>query len=411
VRLSHPTVRAIRLNFIDGATFVSLAGALIPRERIVLSKADSSLIIYVGPASGTGTLKDLQALLDVYDLRNSAATLIPLKGGDAGDVATNVSRSLGLSDSGFPRILPLQRNKALLVIAPRGFDLADIYRLVEGLDHLTADDSKPIRSITPRQRTAEEIMTALQNLVTQSSGAGGRGGPSGERSAATDPQPVGSIGDADGGSSLRGTLGAKDDLTAESSPFHIGGRGPAGGGDAMSNLSGLRHLVSAATADRSTNRILFSGTAAEFAILKRAVDVLDQSGGQILIEAVVLQVALTDQLQYGVQYALNNARIFGTPVSGSLNTSGASTDGLILQLGGASFQAVIHALDSVTNVSIISDTTGSDPGPWAVSVDLGRFGAVSLVAAGRKSAPTTAGPGAAAPSSTISEGLVASVSA
>jgi len=83
---------------------------------------------------------------------------------------------------------------------------------------------------------------------------------------------------------------------------------------------------------------------------------LDVVPSQVLIEAVIAEVDLNDDLQYGVQWALQNK--WGTPTA---SFSGAVTGGLAAvfpgfnyALSAGSVAATLSALNSLTHVNVLS---------------------------------------------------------
>ena len=403
VRLSRNIVRALRLNFIDNQTFASLAGNLIGRDRLVMPANDPSLVVYIGPAAGGGSLEELRPLLDIFDLRNTEALLIPLQRRNPATVARQVQEVLGGSNGGIPRVIPLPQRHSLLLVTPRGFDLSNVSQLVSAIDAGTPEEAAPVRTYTPRYRTAAELVSLLRSLGGASAAAasapndaasGGMPAPSPTQGPAAAPSGASAANAAPGPSassasepasvllgplsappppaSLRSALSGSVDATPEDDP------------------SSLRALLASANVDRQTNRIIFAGSEADFTRLRHALDALDRGGGQIMVEAVIMQVQLNDQLQYGVQYALNNAHIFGTPISLTDTTGLATAAGLVFNLGQTSSQVIVSALDSVTNVSVISS-----PKILTVSGETARFHFGSSVPVLASTLTTSQGNGAA----------------
>ena len=72
-----------------------------------------------------------------------------------------------------------------------------------------------------------------------------------------------------------------------------------------------------AVADRDNNTILIVATQSEYSIIEAALKRLDVPARQVLIEVTIAQVALTDDLKYGVEwYFTNGARAGGRAVPG-----------------------------------------------------------------------------------------------
>jgi general secretion pathway protein D len=59
------------------------------------------------------------------------------------------------------------------------------------------------------------------------------------------------------------------------------------------------------TADRTNNALIVAATAQDYAPIRAAIEQLDIPPLQVLIEATVAEVTLTNQLQFGLQYAFN----------------------------------------------------------------------------------------------------------
>lgn len=55
------------------------------------------------------------------------------------------------------------------------------------------------------------------------------------------------------------------------------------------------------TADRSTNAIMVYSNQEDYLVIERALESLDRPRLQVAVDAMVAEVTLTDQLQYGVQ--------------------------------------------------------------------------------------------------------------
>jgi general secretion pathway protein D len=87
----------------------------------------------------------------------------------------------------------------------------------------------------------------------------------------------------------------------------------------------------------------------------RVIQGLDVVASQVLIEAVIAEVALNDDLQYGVRWQLSKA---GTPTatfSNALTGSvGAVFPGFNYAINAASIAATLSALNALTHVNVIS---------------------------------------------------------
>ncbi len=124
-----------------------------------------------------------------------------------------------------------------------------------------------------------------------------------------------------------------------------GGGGQAQG--ASGNYLGGRVLV-----DAISNRIIFTGTATDYASLEQLLIKLDTPAPQVSIEVMVAEVTLTDATSLGVN-------LFGTEVRGdgiAVGDSGspvADGAGLLLTFTGPEFRAALNAQASNNRVNIL----------------------------------------------------------
>lgn len=104
--------------------------------------------------------------------------------------------------------------------------------------------------------------------------------------------------------------------------------------------------------DPSGNRIIFTGTATEFAQLRSLLTTLDTPAPQVVIEVMIAEVTLTDNTNLGVQ-------LFGTEVHGDGVLSGGTEGiklgggGLLMSFIGPDFRAQLNAQASNNRVNIL----------------------------------------------------------
>ncbi len=122
--------------------------------------------------------------------------------------------------------------------------------------------------------------------------------------------------------------------------------GGQGQGSSGSYLGG-RVLV-----DPISNRIIFTGTATDYASLEQLLNKLDTPAPQVAIEVMVAEVTLTDETSLGVN-------LFGTEVRGdgiAVGDSGSPVGdgaGLLLTFTGPEFRAALNAQASNNRVNIL----------------------------------------------------------
>ncbi len=117
------------------------------------------------------------------------------------------------------------------------------------------------------------------------------------------------------------------------------------------------------TADPSDNSIVIYSNQDDYRVIERSLRELDRPQLQVVIEATIAEVTLTNALQYGVQYYLGSSDVRAGSNNGSISLSTSSTSALLSQalpglnvlLGSqASPKVILSALQSLTSVKVLS---------------------------------------------------------
>jgi general secretion pathway protein D len=117
----------------------------------------------------------------------------------------------------------------------------------------------------------------------------------------------------------------------------------------VAGASGLR-----LTADPRTNSIILLADDSEYRNVLDIVRQLDAPPPQVLIEATIAEVTLTDRLRFGVQWFFDDGDLTGGFSSGSNDDAASSFPGLSIRYLDLDVRAVLNALSSVTDVQLIS---------------------------------------------------------
>ena len=164
---------------------------------------------------------------------------------------------------------------------------------------------------------------------------------------------TGSIGA--GGSSLGGSgLGSAGRLggSALGSGLRQGAVQTTGQGAGTLNLGSVRVV-----ADEVNNALLIYGPRSDYDRIESALRRLDIRSAQVLIEASIVEVTLSDDLKYGLQWAFNDKErngLFGAGQVGQLpnNSSGGFSYTLTNSLG--TVRATLNALAGKSLIKVIS---------------------------------------------------------
>ena len=263
------------------------------------------------------------------------------------------------------QIVPNTRTNEIFAMG-RPVDIVFVEGLVRGFDS-PSDTRNYLRRKLKFLAVADFLPVAEQALQRAFSGnaeggsASAGGGGAGGRSTGANFGGAGggnarSTGSARGAGSTGGSFGG-----GSSSGFGgSGGAGGSGGGVGGSSL-GEPNVSSAPesmlvgrtllVADNITNSIVIQGPPASLEIINQLLDEIDVKAEQVMISCVFGQLALGDDLNYGIDY-LRTIETRGDNAIGGRGGSGGS--GVNLPLDGAAF----------------------DPGDFAASAGLGIYGKI-----------------------------------
>lgn len=106
--------------------------------------------------------------------------------------------------------------------------------------------------------------------------------------------------------------------------------------------------------DTVGNRILFTGTAVEFARLHGLLVALDTPPQQVMVEVTIAEVTLDDETRVGLEWFFNHSQSNGVLSGGTLGGLNLQAAGLGLKFQGADLQAAFNAFASNSKVNILS---------------------------------------------------------
>lgn len=136
-------------------------------------------------------------------------------------------------------------------------------------------------------------------------------------------------------------------------PANGGGRDPLQSGSGQQGVGGGGQFLNGRVlTDPIGNRIIFTGTASEFAQLRSLLTTLDTPAPQVVIEVMIAEVTLSDNTSLGVQ-------LFGTDVRGDGTLTGGTegieigAGGLLMAFTGPDFRARLNAQAGNNRVNIL----------------------------------------------------------
>jgi general secretion pathway protein D len=308
----------------------------------------------------------------IQRVQNTAPAINLPQGNPGGAVAAAAGLDGGSAGEEVPiQIVPNTRTNEIFAMG-RPVDIVFVETLIAGFD-APSDTRNYLRRKLKFLAVADFLPVAEQalqrafsgNTEGGSAGGGAAGGAAGGGGRSTGANFGG--GGGTGGSRTTGSSrGGSSSSTSATGGSSFGGGGTAGGGGGGGAGGGGGSLgepnVSSApesllvgrtllVADNITNSIVIQGPPAGLEIITRLLDEIDVKAEQVMISCVFGQLALGDDLSYGIDY-LRQIENRGDNAVGGRGGSGGS--GANLPLDGAAF----------------------DPGDFAASAGLGIYGKI-----------------------------------
>jgi general secretion pathway protein D len=404
----------VQLHYASAEDLAKVLQPYVGEGGKIVADAGRNALLISGDPSARVSLLGLVQTFDTDILGRQSYALLPVSVGDVKDFASALQDAMrgqsGGALAGMVRVVPLTRINAVLVVSPqsryidqarRVFALIDRARQqtvrswhVYYLQNSHAEDIAYVlqQAFTPGNVTAQPTSTqaGAQRMANAVGGLGNRfgagGGMQGGYGGGMQGGYGGGMQGGYGGGGLGGLSaggisgvpvagtatggGAPAVATPGVSPQQQQAPaastnpllGPLEGGGAGSNPDTLRIIP-----DDQNNAVLLYGTQREVNTIEAMLHKIDILPLQVRIDAVIAEVTLNDNLQYGTQFFFKSGGLNGilsnatqstatTPtLTPSQVTLNMSFPGFFIGghgLGGAPF--AINALQAVTQVSVLS---------------------------------------------------------
>ncbi len=323
-------IRTIRVARGSAEDLVDLLNVLLPSGNAVTAVPGTNNLAVRGDPTQFDAIENLVNTLIDTGISRQTVSVVPLRESAPETVATEMTQFYEARGFEGITIIPLEARQALLIAAESRQTVNAARQLAREFD-VDRRDRPTLRVVQLTHLPAPDMASQL----TQIFGDGAQVAPPAETNG-----------------NQSNILAAARDL-ANPGAAAAEDDGPAAGQVAVSTPGGGDISI---VADSRNNALLIRSTYAEFIRIQEVVRALDMPLAQVAIEATIIEVDITDQLQYGVQTFLQGAGFSfrSSTAAGPADPGGAGLVGVITGSGSTSVSAVITALQSVTNVRVIS---------------------------------------------------------
>lgn len=366
-------IRIVQLKYVAATEVARVLEPMMPKGSIVQADDARNILALKGSPGEIDSMLDTISIFDVDVMRGMSFAVVPVKTAQPEKLADEL-KAVFSSDKEGPlkgrvRFIANARLGAILVVTSQPSYLSRAQTWIKRLDAKVDGAERQLHVYQVQNRPAAELAGILQSMFSDQikvvrkptrsvsprsrevsvsdnagngSGAGApmNPGPGGQPGIGQDRVPTSGSGD------LRGLARLLNNDGGSSSADPMETSSPNSGGDEPP-----LKIVS----DDTKNSLLIMANDRDYQRILRVVQGLDVVPSQVLIEAVIAEVDLNDDLQYGVQWQLQKG---GTPTAtfSNIATGGVSSifPGFNYAFNAANVAATLSALNSLTRVHVIS---------------------------------------------------------
>lgn len=272
------------LTYISVESALEILTPLVEPGGTVMRISNSNTLAV---SASRGQLSRVNELLDLIDddpFRNQGIQLYPLSNASAGDVAEELQDILVLIEGGSPafQVQALERINSLLVTAPasRGFD--EISRWIRILDADRQEQAEQLFQYQVKNLNATELATTLTEVFRRED----------------DTETVRNDNEQNRG----GERELVAELNEQGEPV-FRNQSSAAAGPTVSTVAVSADLRVTIVADDATNTLLIRSNPRDYRQLLAIINQLDTAPLQVMLNAAIAQVVLTDDTAFGVDWS------------------------------------------------------------------------------------------------------------
>ena len=337
----------MRTDFVPVEELADTVRLFVSDGAPIITFKRQNLMIITDYSDNVARIRELVGMLDNSFMATDLVDLIKIENNNAVDIADELKKIFAISaadnaNTGIS-ILPFERLNAIFVMAGTKRGLDTVRHWIEELDTYDGNKYQTFVYIV-KDSTASNIATMLAALYSDdganTAASGGRtqgasqtGSSSSLLSQALGSSDIGSFGSAQ-------QLGPRLNTSTPSITSVILRGGP------FSNLRDEVRIV----VDEINNVLHIQSTLADYRFLMSAIEKMDVSPRQVLIDAKIYEVILNNDLTYGFRGALEALRDDNMTTAGFLQKDGSDV------LGGISLDNIFARIGSTRQITLAIET-------------------------------------------------------
>jgi general secretion pathway protein D len=367
VRAAGHQTRVIPIKNVAVKDIADIIKPLVHDKTILNVDDKRNILVAAGSADEIARVMDMIYTFDIDLLKGRSFGLFPLAHVDPETIIEELEgifyqKGKG-DDSEFFKFMPIARLNSVLAVTRQAHYLTDIEDWIYRLDKANTASGGGVNVYKVQHVDAGELADTLNDIFTdgksQSKSAKVAPGEKAE-SISNQQEPFGSGSSSSGLDSSSGSSSSP----SESNTSMSGNLGvfaanqieekaalgdSANGSIKVSNVGKVKII-----ADEPNNSVIIVASAQDYEVILPVIEQLDVMPLQVLIDATVVQVTLTDELKYGISWYLREGNSQTLLNSAATIAGAVSTGGLSTFYNAGSVKALLTAEAKLDNVNIIS---------------------------------------------------------
>lgn len=348
-------VRVIPVRNVAVDNISDLIKPLLHDKTLLSVDSRRNLLVVSGAADELARIVDMVNTFDIDILKGRSFALFPLAHVDAETLIKELDevfyKKAKNDEDQFFRFIPIERLNAVLAITHQARYLKDIEQWVTRLDRANSTTGGGVNVYKVQHVDAVELADTLNDIFGNGSNSSSQ--RRNKPKLANDKK----AGELTNKTADKAAADKKVTTSQQQRAVSNGGTGDA----KVSNVGDVRII-----ADEGNNSLIVVATAQEYEIIRPVINQLDVMPLQVLVDATIVEVTLTDSLKYGLQWYFNHSNggensmnssslsFEKTTVAGAAAAAATGGFGYSFLSKSSDIGAVLNAQASNNNVNVIS---------------------------------------------------------
>ena len=332
-------IQVIPLQYIGVQDMKKVLGPVLPKHAIVQIDINRNLLFITGTAAELTNTLELVNLFDIDIMQGKSVGFFPLTYVDAKTIEKELAQIFGSEADnpldGMLRMIPIERMNALMVISPQLKYLTRTEQWIKRLDRSGPQGQAGSVHVYEVQNVdAVELAAILEQVYPANNNV--RGKPSRRGSVAPGLKPA--------------VISSSNQPANK--PLASNSRNEIKDISISNEVNGPIRIIP----DEANNALVIVASNQDYESIKKVIKKLDVTPLQVLIDATIIEVSLTDELHYGLQWFFTNKASKGSGRVGDANFTAAGAGGFSYSLVNSSgvVRAELNALANDSRVNVLS---------------------------------------------------------